>query len=276
MTKRRGFTLIELLVVIAIIAILMAILMPALRRVKEQGYMIGCLGNLKQWNLLHAMYLQDNDGKFYSGDGGSAFWWIVQLEEKYQSRLKNDLWFCPKTQGPVQDENGITNNKLPFQAAWGIFTRANGDSRLCADGISGSYAINGYTLGLTGATGAMSEGRFAEDHWKSPQVKGAAEIPLMVEALRFDIWPQPNQAPFASEEAAWSTDGSNHMARACMNRHTGFVNVSMCDFSVRKVGLKELYTLKWHKNFNTMGPWTKAGGVEGGDWPQWMRRFAEY
>ena len=43
MDKRRGFTLIELLVVIAIIAVLMAILMPALRRVKEQGKMISCL-----------------------------------------------------------------------------------------------------------------------------------------------------------------------------------------------------------------------------------------
>jgi len=275
MARRRGFTLIELLVVIAIIAILMAILMPALRRVKEQGYMIGCLGNLKQWNLLHAMYLQDNDGKFYSGDSGSAFWWIVQLEDKYQSRIKNELWFCPKNQGTLQDEYGNANNKISIHAAWGIYTNSN-EGRICPDGIAGSYAINGYTLGLTGATGAMSEGRFAEDHWKSPQVRGAGQIPLMVEALRFDIWPQPNQRPFENEEALWSTDGSNHMARACMNRHVGFVNVSMCDFSARKVGLKELYTLKWHRNFNTAGIYTVAGGVQASDWPDWIRRFKDY
>ncbi len=36
------------------------------------------------------------------------------------------------------------------------------------------------------------------------------------------------------------------------------------DWSVRKVGLKELYTLKWHKSFNTRGPWTQAGGVNDG------------
>ena len=49
MTKKEGFTLIELLVVIAIIAILMAILMPALSRVKEQGKRATCLSNLKQY-----------------------------------------------------------------------------------------------------------------------------------------------------------------------------------------------------------------------------------
>ncbi len=48
MKRTKGFTLIELLVVIAIIAILMAILMPALHRAREQGKRAVCLGNLKQ------------------------------------------------------------------------------------------------------------------------------------------------------------------------------------------------------------------------------------
>jgi prepilin-type N-terminal cleavage/methylation domain-containing protein len=96
MSKRRGFTLIELLVVIAIIAVLMGILMPTLRKVKEQGNMIKCLGNLKQWNLNFAMYVDANEGKFYSGVDGNGFWWVAQMEERLQSRLRNDLWFCPK------------------------------------------------------------------------------------------------------------------------------------------------------------------------------------
>jgi hypothetical protein len=45
---------------------------------------------------------------------------------------------------------------------------------------------------------------------------------------------------------------------------------------VRRVGLKELWLLKWHPLFDTAGPWTKAGGVQREDWPPWMRRFKDY
>ena len=66
------------------------------------------------------------------------------------------------------------------------------------------------------------------------------------------------------------------MGRVCINRHRGFVNSSFLDWSVRRVGLKELYTLKWHKQFNTAGPYTLAGGVDATDWPEWIRPHKEY
>jgi len=68
MRKRAAFTLIELLVVIAIIAILMAILMPALNRAREQGKRAACLNNLKQMALAWNVYADDNDGKIVNGN----------------------------------------------------------------------------------------------------------------------------------------------------------------------------------------------------------------
>ncbi len=70
MCKKRAFTLIELLVVIAIIAILLAILMPALNRVKEQGKRATCLNNLRQLTLAWMMYADQNDDNLVNGDTG--------------------------------------------------------------------------------------------------------------------------------------------------------------------------------------------------------------
>ncbi len=70
MVKRNGFTLIELLVVIAIIALLMAILMPALAKAREQGKRAVCLNTLRQLMLAWIMYADDSDGLLVNGSQG--------------------------------------------------------------------------------------------------------------------------------------------------------------------------------------------------------------
>ena len=74
MQKRSGFTLIELLVVIAIIALLLAILMPALQRVKKQAKAVACQSNLHQWAVAFEMYTGENVGYFWSGDYRRGGW----------------------------------------------------------------------------------------------------------------------------------------------------------------------------------------------------------
>jgi prepilin-type processing-associated H-X9-DG protein len=98
-------------------------------------------------------------------------------------------------------------------------------------------------------------------------VRGRANIPTLLDCS------DPGGQPDERFEPPQSQPGGSHF---CINRHDGFINGLFLDWSVRRVGLKELWTLKWHLQFDTANEWTKAGGVKPEDWPPWMRRFKDY
>jgi prepilin-type N-terminal cleavage/methylation domain-containing protein/prepilin-type processing-associated H-X9-DG protein len=106
-----AFTLIELLVVIAIIAILAAMILPALARAKSASIQTKCLSNLKQLNLAMVLYCGDNKDKTPAKDsvviGGAVkdvWWWYKELDKAYaglnRPASSNDFVFqCPKDRG---------------------------------------------------------------------------------------------------------------------------------------------------------------------------------
>ncbi len=75
-------------------------------------------------------------------------------------------------------------------------------------------------------------------------------------------------------------DGSEDIKYFCINRHDAAINALFLDFSVRKIGLKELWTLRWNVPDDVRdiarNPWTSTGGVLPEDWPPWMRSFKDY
>ncbi len=227
---------------------------------RQQAGEIRCISNLRQWADVFQGYVQRNDGNFISGH---AWYWIERLDAEHKDRERTTIWFCPRADKPLFDEQRTRVRESATFSAWGVLSgEAYGPA-----GMAGSYGLNGHALD------APPGYRFERDidttfSWRTPNVKGAATIPLFIDALRFDLWPRATDEPPKQREHEW---GPNHMARCCIDRHKGAVNCLFMDWSVRRVGLKQLWTLKWHRGFDTAGPWTKAGGVQPADWPQWMR-----
>lgn len=123
--QRHGFTLIELLVVIAIIALLLAIVMPALNRVKEGGKSIACKAHIRQYVMANHIYSAENDqncvGVFWIGN--SEFWDIMDADGDalaaafvawdFSEMILNGDLVCPSA-----DKTNIENNEAyPFTYA---------------------------------------------------------------------------------------------------------------------------------------------------------------
>jgi len=268
MAKGKAFTLIELLVVISMIALLMAILLPSLQRVRKQAKTIACQSNQKQWGLIFSAYTSDNDGDFWTLGHG-----IIRPFEPFlppETSDYNDLFLCPTANRAtnLQDE-GALGAELKRGNTFYPWVERNVANQ--------SWIISGYGLNMfifdhaDPSYGTVWIDRY--EVWGTCLVRGATRVPIFLDSKVPTEGPLPPHTPPPEYEDMISALG---MKAYCMNRHDGGINCLFMDWSVRKVGIKELWTLKWHRQWDTANIWTKAGGARPEDWPEWMRHFKDY
>ncbi|MHC4084548.1 MAG: prepilin-type N-terminal cleavage/methylation domain-containing protein [Planctomycetota bacterium] len=287
MRKRKAFTLIEILVVIAVIALLIALLLPALERARGQAYEVICRSNLRQCSTIFAIYLDDYDGNFprqdYWGPGLYVPWMYVMRD--YWDNA-DDILCCPMATEPANPAGQAGHHdsvKGGTFLAWGKFkVNPNNINMSTPRDYYGSYGINSW-LGVPDETSRIIVGLFQTNSptswfWRTTDVKEPGYIPVFLDSWWWCAWVKEFDKPptYDGENEPFSCGCRDSIRRFCINRHDGYVNASFLDQSVRRVGLKELWTLKWHKEFDTANGWTGAGGVKPSDWPEWMRNFKDY
>ena len=257
MCRKRGFTLIELLVVIAIIALLMGILMPALARVRKQARAVACQALLKSWGSIWSMFCDDNNGKF---SNGQVAWtrgdWVINLRYQYQTKTK--ILQCP-----------VATKRLPSGDVWGGPKNTYAMPENVTDDVWGeggeepSYGVNTWIYNQPSASG---------NNWRTKDSPGAANIPVFADTMWRGGGPTEDgtggDPPL--ENGQW-IGVTNEMMHFCIDRHEGAINMLYMDWHVDKVGLKGLWKLKWHKQFNTYGKWAQPSAP----WPEWMRPLKE-
>lgn len=271
MKHKKAFTLIELLVVISIIAVLMSIMMPALARVREQAKKTVCMTRLKEWGTIFSMYASSNDNRMMPEWASTADYkgsWLVALKEDYINN--QDLLLCPGIKR-YETVNATSTNRGSY-GAWTVSASHIPDNDI-ANNIQGSYGINWF-VGDPDPKYTTLSGFPTKNHWRRTDISQAGNVPLFGDASFWIARPSPGDAPPQQPGQFYEGGNSLGMQRFCVDRHDGRIGMLFMDQSIKQIAIKRLWTLKWHKYFNTEGPYS-LNNTSRPNFPDWMNPLPE-
>ncbi|MFK7790082.1 MAG: type II secretion system protein [Phycisphaeraceae bacterium] len=245
---RKGFTLIELLVVISIIALLIAILLPALGAARDSGRSAACLSNVRQLAMAYtARNVDERELIEFAGFGAP----YNQMED-YLFGDQDQARSCPDTEGIVDAES----------AGWGVFGTADQqwERPIGSTRGRGSYGHNGFFYktenGAGGGIGAAWTTRSTADAWWGDvdRVTTQSEVPIFLDANWIDLWPHENDLPATDVRQGWRPPFPQHnteqLGRAYLDRHPSeTVNLAFLDGHAETSSIDSLWSFQWSKTF---------------------------
>jgi prepilin-type N-terminal cleavage/methylation domain-containing protein/prepilin-type processing-associated H-X9-DG protein len=261
---RTGFTLIELLVVIAIIAILAAMLLPALARAKDQARATQCLSNLKQLTIGYFAYEQDYGKGIEYGTIDTV--WTTTLYP-YQGSVPR-VRLCPT----ASDRGTLPASQMygTVTAPWYYSVLTNATMSVSNLNM-GSYAMNGWLYSdNTSPYFTSSSPTYSPLYYlKDTQIAHPPLTPVFMDGIWPDAWPQLSESPPAGVMGDF-TQVQGELARVLLARHPllvnpliaqnqplpGSANMSFADGHASAMHMQNIKTVYWTQGFTPVAnPW---------------------